>query len=140
MNVEMPVNVAPKLEPNEIKTSQQNRFADKLQQLTVKDNSYLLRYEVTIDAVFLQQSIARVFVWNPESLSWNLLWDINVDSTYYVVEGPSTERATDKDSRELASSLSSNGIAFIATSWQKVYDALCAYAETILKHGLNSGR
>ena len=137
MNVEIPVNVAPKLEPNEIKTSQQNHFADKLQQLTVKNNSYLLRYEVTIDSAFLDQSIARVFVWNPENLSWNLLWNINVASTYFISE---SKRITDKDSHELASSLSSNGIACIATSWQKVYDALHAYAEAILKNGLNSGR
>lgn len=137
MNVEMPVNVVPKLESNEIKANQQNHFADKLQKLTIKDNSYLLRYEVTIDSAYLDQSIARVFVWNAQALSWNLLWNINVASTYFISE---SKRITDKDSHELASSLSSNGVACIATSWQKVYDALHAYAEAILENGLNSGR
>src|SRR5699024_1727281 len=100
MNVEIPVNVAPKLEPNEIKANKEIHFEDKLQQRRDKDNSYLLRYEVTIYSTFLDQSIARVFVWNPENLSWNLLWNINVASTYFVSE---SKRITDKDSHELAS-------------------------------------
>lgn len=115
--------------------AQSIRLPDLYQKFSLSPHpSRLVRYRISLDTSYLNQSYAIAEVWSSHGVGWTELARLYMDREFFIISGPD-QKATDPKTRELTSThtISTKVAEYVAQSWQKVVTLLAAEAKMVLE-------